>query len=303
MEVANKVKESKKKKQRIYPCRSNRASQIGHPCERYLVYMRTSWDKQELPSVEKEFIFEGGRFIEKLALNDLEEAGFELSNQGRDFEDKKLGITGHVDTMIRVNGTKVPCEIKGISPFDFDKINEPDDMLKSKKTWIRGYPAQLQMYLYLCNRDIGLFYLKNKLTYEPKEIWMGLDYEYCEELLKKAERINTHVANNTLPDRISEYDTCSDCAFKHICLPDLKNLPGIEFMDNAAVEEKIDRLEELKPFVKEHKALDEEIKKLVEGKENISCGKYLISGKWVKKIMPPQPEKTIQYWQKKIIRI
>lgn len=303
VDIVKKVIETKKKEQRVYPCRSNRASQLGHPCERYLVYMRTAWEQKAIPPVEKEFIFDGGRVIEKLALEELEKAGFELSNQGRDFEDKRLGITGHVDTMLRVNGHRIPCEIKGISPFEFDKIDTAKDMLKSKKHYIRAYPAQLQLYMYLSNCEKGLFYIKNKLTYKPKEIWMALDYEYCEELLQKAERINQHLEKGTLPDRIEDYDLCMECDFKHICLPDLKKGEGLEVIDNAELQELLDRMEELKEAYGEYQAIEKKVKKMVEGKEKLICGEWLITGKYITKKIPPQPEKEITYWQKKIIKI
>lgn len=304
IDIVGKVKETLKEKQRIYPCRSNRASQLGHPCERYLVYMRTSWDKQTVPPVEREFIFQGGRNIEDLAIQELKDAGFNPTNQGRDFEDKKLGITGHIDTMLDLNGQgRIPCEIKGISPFEFDKLDSAEDMLLSKRVWVRGYPAQLQLYLYLADKDMGLFYIKNKLTFEPKVIWMKLDYEFCEGLLKKAERINKCVEGNTLPERITDFDVCLDCPFRHLCLPDLKAIEGLEVIDSQELEDKLTRREELKPLHSEYERIDREISKTVEGKDKLSIGEFFVTGKYCERKMKPQAEKVIRYWQKKIVRI
>lgn len=303
IDVVAKVEEAKKKKQRLYPCRSNRASQLGHPCERYLVYMRTRWEEQSLPSIELEFIWEGGRMIEKMALQQLEEAGLEPSNQGRDFEDKNFGITGHIDCYISANGNKYPMEIKGTSPFQFDKIDSVEDMIHSKKVWVRSYPAQLQLYLYLANKEIGLFYILNKLTYKPKAIWMQLDYEFCDGLLKKAKRINEHIVNKTLPDRITDFDVCMDCSFRHICLPDLKALEGVTIIDNQELEDKLDRYHELKALMVESNQIDSYLKTTLEGKNNLSIGKWFISGKYITKHLSAQPAKELRYWQRKIVQI
>ena len=305
-DIDKKIDEVYEKERRVYPCRSNRASQLGHPCERYLVYMRTAWDKQTLHPVELEYIFEGGRVIEKIALQRLEKAGFNPTNQGRDFEEKKYSITGHIDTMIEIselkNG-KMPCEIKGISPFEFDKINSTEDMLLSKRFWMRQYPAQLQLYLLMSEKEIGLFFIINKLTFKHKTIWMAIDYEFCEELVKKAIRIDKHIAENTLPDRIDDFDVCMNCSFRQHCMPDLKAIEGVQFIDDIELEENLNRIEELKPLVKEYEELDSKIKKTVEGKEKLSVGKWLITGKWVEFLKAATQEQKIKFWKRKVIKL
>lgn len=307
--IRDKIAEAFRKDQRVYPCRSNRASQLGHPCERYLVYMRTAWDKQELPPVELEYIFNGGRVIEKhIALDYLDRAGFNPTNQGRDFEYKKFGITGHIDCYIENVDTDNPrqqfaCEIKGISPYEFPKIDSAEDMTHSKKVWMRGYPAQLQLYLLMGNKEYGCFLLINKLTYEPKEIWMAIDYQFCEELVKKAERINHHVSNNTLPERTEELDICMKCAFKHLCLPDLKNAEGIQIIDDKEIDLSLERYYELKPLVKEYEELDSTLKKQFEGRNNLCIGDWLITGKWIEFTKPASMEQTVKYWKRKIVNL
>lgn len=285
IEIVKKVYEYKASKQRVYPCHNNRASSIGHPCERYLVYMRTVWNKMELPDVEREFIFAGGRLIEDMALAELKDAGIEVTNQGRDFFDPKYKVSGYIDCFVAIpDGDKrpdrYPCEIKGISPFEFDKINSAEDMFKSKSPWTRGYPAQLQMYMFFTNKEEGLFYIKSKVSFIPKQIWMKFDYTYCEELLQRCERINKHVENGTLPDRISEYKTCKNCQAKIFCRPDTVFGEGIGFLDDKEVEGKLERRYKIEVSALEYRALDKEIK---EGLKNYmktrtvaTCGKWLI---------------------------
>lgn len=296
------------KERRVYPCRSNRASSMGHPCERYLVYMRTKWQDQTLHDPELELIFDGGRMIEKhIALPQVEKAGLNPTNQGRDFEDPRYGITGHVDCMVDVpelNLRKIPCEIKGLSPWEWQKIDSVEDMTLSKKVWTRGYPAQLQLYMFLSNKDLGLFWIVNKLTYKPKAIWMELDYDFCEKLIKKAESINKHVAAGTLPDRTQDFDVCMrPCPFRHICMPDIKNAEGIQILDSDELEGYLDRLNELKPATAEYKRLDSHVKQLVEGKDKLMVGHWFVTGKWVEKVMPAKKEAIVKYWQKKFVRV
>ena len=68
--IIDKIIQGKKKKIFIAPQHVCRASQIGHPCERFLVYSITRWQDQKPHSAETEFMFEGGRLVEDLAIKD-----------------------------------------------------------------------------------------------------------------------------------------------------------------------------------------------------------------------------------------
>ena len=281
IQIVNKVMEHKATQQRVYPVNSNRASVLGHPCDRYLVYMWTHWDKMELPEVDRQFIFDGGNMIEQMARRELEDAGFRVSNQGRDFKDPKYKLTGHVDCFVgpqEDHRANYPCEIKGISPFDFDKINSIEDMTKSEKTWVKAYPAQGMLYLFLANKEEGLFYIKNKLTYKPKEIWFKLDYDYVEWLLKRCENTNKHVDKGTLPDRLNDYKSCKNCQARHFCRPDIVFGEGIGFLDSEEIRILLNRRGELHQSAKEFKAIDTELK---EGLKNYMKDRVvLICDEW-----------------------
>ena len=77
------VYEAKQRKIQNYPCHANRASEAGHPCEKYLVLSRTNWQDKLLHPAEVEFIFEGGRMVEEMAVTDLKEARFTIVEQNR----------------------------------------------------------------------------------------------------------------------------------------------------------------------------------------------------------------------------
>jgi hypothetical protein len=90
IDIVQKVIESKSKKIELWPVSSNRASEMGHPCERYLVYLRTRGNERVLHDVGLQFVFDEGKVHEKAVLRDLEDAGIEVIEQQRPFEWKKI---------------------------------------------------------------------------------------------------------------------------------------------------------------------------------------------------------------------
>jgi len=294
------VFEAKRRHIRSYPVRANRASECGHPCERYLVLSRTRWDEKVLHGPELEFIFEGGRMIEDLALADLREAGFEISEQQRAFEWRALQLTGHLDCKIRAGRDVYPVEIKGLAHHSWQAINSVEDMLNSPRVWMRKYPAQLTMYLLNTGHEVGLFYIKSKTTYQPKVVWVELDYDYAEEICQRLERVNAHIAAGTLPDPIEDYSVCEGCGFVHICLPEVKGT-ALEIVDNPRLIDLLDRRAELEPAKREFDAVDRELKKAFKDHEKVVIGDWLVTGKEVKRRGYTVPEST--YWQTKIVKL
>lgn len=308
--IVEKILEAKKAKARVYPVNSNRASELGHQCVRYLVYNRTRWQEKSPPDARLQLIFDMGRAVEDLVSQDLREAGFVILEQQRPFSWAKYQITGSVDFKLAIDGTAYPVEVKSAAPHAFESINSLSDMVKHKWAYMRRYPAQLTLYLLMDNKERGLFLFKNKSTGELKEIWLDLDYDFAETLVKKAEAINKHVAEGTLPDCI-EFDEniCGDCAFTHICLPERIG-KEVDISESTELLELLYKYETLKPGAKEFDEVNESITKLVEGKEKLLVGDFFIQGKWVERAtyqVPPEIKEqykgTSKSWQKKIIRV
>jgi len=299
-DIAQTVLDHKASKARNYPQHVNRASECGNPCERALVLARTRWEERALPDPVLMCIFAGGNMIEDMAIRELQDAGIEVIEQQRSFTWPEFELSGHIDAMLKVDGQRVPLEIKSINPHDFHKINSVSDMLNGKP-WQRKYPAQLMMYMMMSGEsEQGVFYFKNKTTYEPKVIVCDLDYEYAEAVCQKLERVNQHVKDGTLPDQTDDIELCEKCNFLHICLPEIKR-DALEFTEDPEMEEKLERWNELKPLVAESKALDRQFKKASEGQEKLIVGDFLITGKEVER-----KGYTIEdsiYWKKKIVRL
>lgn len=294
------IYEAKRKKIRAYPQVTNRASECGHPCERYLVYCRTHWQEKLLHGPELEFIFEGGRMIEDMAIREMQDAGLQVAEQQRAFEWKALELTGHLDLKLLYENKAYPFEIKGLNHIDFDKLNTLKDFFDSPKPWIKKYPAQIMMYLLNTGCEVGAFYLKDKLTFRPKVIWVELDYSYTETICKKLERVNAHIKAGTLPDTISDPDFCRKCAYLHICLPEIKQ-QAIDFVDDETFIENLSRRAELEEAYKEYQSLDKMVKKAIDGREKIMAGDFLITGQQITR--KGYTVDTGTYWKYKIAKL
>jgi CRISPR/Cas system-associated exonuclease Cas4 (RecB family) len=308
--IVEKVLEAKQAKIKQWPVKSNRASELGHDCIKYLVLNRTRWQEKSIHDAQLQMIFDMGNAVESLVLTDLKEAGFTVVEQQRPFSWEEYNITGSIDAKIIVNERLYPLEIKSSAPNPFNSVNSAQDMFNHKYHYMRKYPAQLTLYMLMDGKDEGVFLFKNKSTGELKEIWMSLDYEFAESLIKKAETINKHIADGTLPEPI-DYDEniCGDCAFRHICLPDRIG-KEIEQINDEELVELLTRYEALKESAKEYKQIDDRIGEIVKGKEKILAGDYYIEGKWCErtnyKIPDDLKEKYAMkspYWRKSIARI
>lgn len=302
--IIEKILERKQSLIRQLPVLSNRASEMGHPCERHLVLNRTRWQEKQLTPLALQLIFEEGRLHEKQVLRDIEDAGFTVIEQQRDYAWANFNLTGHIDAKILLpHQDSMPIEVKSCSPFVFEKVNSLADLLQaSGRLWyLQKYPVQLTLYLLLGNAPHGLLIFKNKVTGALKEIEISLDMEFAEGLLKKAERINAHVAADTLPDRIP-YDEaiCGSCAFLHICLPEVKR-EALDILTDPELEAKLARRADLAPLADEYEALDKDLKKRFKEHDRLLVGEWLISGKFIER--KAYEVKASRYWQTKIDKL
>jgi len=295
--IIEKILENKEKKRKITPVNSNRASELGHPCLRYLVYLRTKWSEKALPSLYQQLIYDEGKNQEKAVIFDLMEAGFEVIEQQRTMYWDKFNLVGHIDGKIVVNGKGIPFEVKSLNPYVWETISDLKSMLNHKRWWVRKYPYQLLIYLLLANEPEGLYILKNKSSGELKEIWVRLEdhLELAEEVLKKCEEIERHIKNGSLPDRINNEEICDTCSFNHICLPELTR-PALQIEENSEILEMLEERELLKEKVNRFNELDEYLKnyfKKADG-DRFLVGQFLIMKKKIKRNAYTVPAQEIE---------
>ncbi|MDE2105010.1 MAG: PD-(D/E)XK nuclease family protein, partial [Patescibacteria group bacterium] len=288
---------------------TNRASSLGHPCERNLTYARVASDKRQKPTVAQQRRFQDGDLHEKAVLRILEDAGerlgFRIVDRQRDLSEdpffKKHQISGHPDALVAAGGEAYPIDVKSCSPFVFQQLSTLQDMQRHKHAYVRAYPAQIQLYLLGTGHPQGAFLLKDKASGEPKQITAELDYQYAEDLVQKADRINAHVAAGTLPPPIDDAAVCQDCPFRVICPADISFGPPLQVVDEPELIEKLERRDFLYPLAKEYERLDKELKGILEGEANTLIGDFHISGKSIHRNGYTVEE--TDYWQTKIVRV
>lgn len=299
--VVEKIEENMKAKIKRYPCHITRCSTIGYcvpllgGCLRRGVYERTKWEEKALYEVRSQYIFDEGHLQEKAVVDSITKAGFDLIEQQTPFSYEKDGVvlaTGSIDgkLLLEDDGAghatlAVPVEIKSMHPMIFDTMHTFEDF--SKKPWTKAYMAQITMYMLMQGIDRGIFFLKNKSDGRIRQINVELDYELGEACLKTADDIHKHVQDNTLPDRIDNRDTCSNCPFNHICLPDISFGTALKIADDPSFEEKLDQYVEIKSTAKEADKLWKEMirpkaKATADeqsGNLNMIVGKHHLTGK------------------------
>ena len=296
VEINARLFKAKADKIKVYPCNNLRASNLGFPCERYLYLLIKHWDEQKPYDVGLQNIFDLGNTLEQHTIQNIIEAGFEIVTPTvRSWKEEVRGgiITGREDIRIKdEKGELLPVEIKGLSPFEYDKLNCVDDFLKSKKAYVRGYPAQLYVYMLKFGKEKGFFALTNKLTGETKFIEVPFDYDFAETLLQKAERIYKALAANEAPEACNDISVCENCSLAHIC-GECRRVPADVDIDDE-LDALIDRKQQLSAAKKEYEDVDKEIKKRVGEREKVITGHYLIERKSFVKKAFTVPE-SIQY--------
>lgn len=204
---------------------SNWASEIDHPCLRFLVYSRANWKERKLPETEIEYMFEEGKEGEKKLKSMIENEGYEIILEQQYFDWTKYQISGKTDGFLQFEipahnyKARAPLEIKTVAPHLFKRMTSIDEIKGSNSYWVRKAISQLNIYLLMAGYEFGFLAMK---TYRlrPRILPMLVDYELGERCVKKCEEVNHHVAKEILPDRI-DYDPsiCGLCPFDHKCAP------------------------------------------------------------------------------------
>ncbi|MDI7267239.1 MAG: hypothetical protein QME96_04530 [Myxococcota bacterium] len=248
------------------PAATTRASSLGNPCERALYYERTvAADERVKHQPGTQAIFDLGVALERYVIREIEDMGCEIVQRGRDYLDRDLELSGHVDVSIRLPGwpKAVKAEIKGLNPYTAESIDSIDDIRGHRQGWVRKYYAQLQAYLHLSGDDVGVFVLLNKSTGQIAFIGCPRDEEYIREhVVAKALRIKAAVAEHTAPERHVAAD-CDRCPFAAVCAPPRDFGPGVSVIDHEELEALLARREQLVEAHREYVAVDKAAKALL----------------------------------------
>lgn len=272
------IKKLKRSKIKQMPQNNLRASTLGHACDRYHYYSIANYQDRVLHDEKLQSIFDEGYLHEGDTIRQLQDAGFEITETQRPFQLDNPLITMHIDGKIKWEGVKFPFDVKSISANLYPQMNSSEDFMFSKYHYHRNYVAQMQLYLLGTGEEYGLLILKNKGTGEIKGIPMMIDIAFCDNLIKRAERVYSALSSKTPPARTDIMELCLECPFAQVCLPDLKFGEGIRTLDNKTLEELLDRRETLYDGSKEFEEIDKQVKGIVtqSGPGETLIGKYLI---------------------------
>ncbi len=292
---------------------TNSASGLGHPCLRKLVYDRvqpedaTPWDAATLGR------FSLGRNLERFVRRQLEDAGIEVFSTQMSSRWEKYNISGHIDGMVRgidiiaaYNRLGMECgdivdadetyviEIKGLNPFTYAALHTAEDFL-DQAFWCAGYLVQMVLYLWLEEKERGLFLIFDKSGAGLKTIEVNRDdwIDLAEQTLQKCELIERFVRiardpttidatgkitrsedndflcdhaeeNDYLPKRICDPDICPGCNFEHVCCPTLAYGPEVEEIIDPALWADVYNARRAKKIASEYTHLRKRIKARLE---------------------------------------
>ena len=295
--IAGKISAFVQSEIKVYPCEHLRASNIGHPCERYLYLLIKHWEEVKPHDEGLQNIFDFGNSVEAYTIQKLKDAGLEvITPTQRSWKVLNPLITGREDIRIKDpdDGQLYPAEIKGLSPTEWERLNTIDDFYTSKRYYVRGYPAQLTVYLWHFEKEKGFFVLTNKLTGEIKIIGVPFDWDRADALLKKGERIYKALETDTPPESCDDISVCENCGLRHICTAAIDRAE-ME-IDDGELEAAIDRKNELSPAYREYQEIGERIKRIVGEREKVLAGQYVVMTKVIDKkgfTVEPRQERRI----------
>lgn len=297
---------------RVWKPSATAATQLGYECERRIVYQRViPWAAAPI-SAELASIFDEGNHHERQVLGELEgDLGIPLRERNASFRDATLDLVGQLDAEAQVPGLGwVPVEVKGLAFIPGDSV-EGVDLADGPVALHRRYFAQLQVYLFLRGKEVGLFIFKSKVTGRWRSIAVALDYDFTETLLRRAERVRDAVrayvaafatvrpytqdgpdldaegepigadwsaalaaAEPRLPPRIADRSECGSCPFRRRCNPSEAPVDPALLVEDETLIADLAAMAEARP----HRAVYEKKHKAIRERFALTAGSVFFAG-------------------------
>lgn len=235
------------------PRYNNWASDIAHPCDRYLVLARLCWQQRAEKGTDVLYRFAEGVQQEAAMKADLAKAGFRIILEQEYFTWPEYLISGKTDGKAEAARGVYPIEIKSVSPWLWDYCGSIHDILDHPSYWVYRTAVQLNTYLIMAEIEEGLLILKT-FGKRPRILPMKLNYELAEKCVARAARVNACVDGKQWPERIPyRAELCGRCDMAATCQPVKTMNLAADIPDTA--EEDLLRLHELEPAATEHTKL------------------------------------------------
>jgi len=205
-----------------------RASALGNPCDRALVWAFTKPEQIAPYSYRLQAIFNEGKLHHADVYEKLERRKYKVHRESRKTVRFKFGncvISGRMDGAI--SGYKDEryepawsLEIKSAQDYAWQRYDTIADVNASDYWRTAGYATQLNVYNFLEDLPHGVLVMKSKSTGLLKVIPAPLDYERAEAVLQRVERLQGMVDRKEDPPPILwSATTCGQCPFKAVCYP------------------------------------------------------------------------------------
>lgn len=267
-----------------YSSQWNRASELGTDCDTFHALVRMKGNIRPRATVAREKVFRRGREWETPNIRLLQDAGIDLKDRIGMYEWPAFLIRGKLDSWVSVpelGDYNIPFEIKTCSPNVFRSVRDHREqrlsLTRSKFSWIRKYPGQLQVYMLQMGVEWGLWFFFDVVSGDYFFWLIPLDLEYSEVLLQRAERANKNVKEATIPK--PEYkDICDKCDFALCyCYPDKDFGPGWDLVVDDDLEARVKRFISLDKDYREYTGLKKDL--IGDGKKpGLLYGRNMIIG-------------------------
>lgn len=305
-EIAQKREDSYRRNLGPWPKNNMTASDISE-CPRESVLAIFNWQERPAFDPDIKMRLERGNKIEDLALQELMGLGYRVRVERKPFEirdrrnNDRLLCRGKVDGFLQDDRPldkpeDVPFECKSLNPNVYARIDSQEDF--DRYLFFKKYPKQLQTYLFANNIEAGFWILDDCMGHW-KLIPCRLDYERMEKVLQHLELVADHVEKKTLPDYQQDPAVCLKCwAYGRVCNPPLLGThEGMQIINDPELEEKLDRLDEMRESHHEFESLDKELKAVFKGKPYLIVGDWLIRGEEKLRRTKAQEAKETKYWR------
>jgi len=216
---------------------NNWASQLGHPCRRFLVYSRLDWERRKEMSTEGRHRVKEGKRIETWLQHKIEDFGYPIVENQKRVTWPDLQISGKIDGKIRVGDILPILEIKSVNPRYWDSTRSLAAIAHNSAYWIRMIVTQPNLYMFMENEPWAMLALAT-FGKRPRFIPMHIDFDLGDKTVETARAVNEHVAAGTYPQRIFYHpQVCGLCDFSHLCKPmDVRRIDEITDEDGALLE-------------------------------------------------------------------
>lgn len=256
-EIRDRFAEYRRKRIKVAPQQTFRASSFGYKCDRRIYHDVKNWQQKAPVDPVVQGYFDRGNDMEPIVERYLSTIGLRIIESQTALFDDDLWMSMHPDGVLTEtdSGRRIVVDIK--STFDPKVLHAwcRDDLMASDAGY--RYVVQLHLAMRKMATYAALLIPWDGINWQPEPIPIDYDPELMDRLIARAQRIKRdHIDTNEPPEYIQDSRQCRICPHFSgsggVCNPPISFGKGAQFLAN---EQLIEDLE----FIEEHKALSAEV--------------------------------------------